>query len=130
MNDRVSSLSELILSTLMMESILSSETSSVTIAKRRRIPEYGILHSHRSENLKYYNIFVKNSVFWNVALVRTDISEESIASVIRVTGIIEIGTLAVTRNRNMLQKLLTRATLCNIPKEDILHGHRRENLKS
>jgi hypothetical protein len=34
-----------------------------------------------------------------VALVRTDVSEELSASIIRVTKISEIGTLAVTRNR-------------------------------
>jgi hypothetical protein len=33
-----------------------------------------------------------------VALVRTDVSEESSASVIRVTRIAELGTLAVTNN--------------------------------
>jgi tRNA A37 threonylcarbamoyladenosine dehydratase len=38
-----------------------------------------------------------------VALVRTDVSEELSASVIRVTGIGELGTLAVTSNRHTLQ---------------------------
>jgi hypothetical protein len=48
-----------------------------------------------------------------VALVRTDISEELSASIIRVTSIGELGTtLAVT----------------NIPENAILHSHRRENL--
>jgi hypothetical protein len=45
-------LSLLILSTLMMEPISSSETSAFIRATRRHIPESGILHSHRRENLK------------------------------------------------------------------------------
>jgi hypothetical protein len=43
-----------ILVTLMMEAILSSETSVLTRAIRRYIAEYGILHSHRRGNLKPY----------------------------------------------------------------------------
>jgi demethoxyubiquinone hydroxylase (CLK1/Coq7/Cat5 family) len=39
-----------------------------------------------------------------VALVRTDVSEERIASIIRVTRIGELGTMqAVTSNRNKLR---------------------------
>jgi hypothetical protein len=34
-----------------------------------------------------------------VALVRTDVSEELNASIIRVTRLIELGTLAVSSNR-------------------------------
>jgi hypothetical protein len=49
-----------------------------------------------------------------VALVRTDISEERTAFIFRVTRIGELG----------------RATWRNIPEDDILHSHRRENLKS
>jgi hypothetical protein len=38
----------------MMETIYSSETSATTRATWRHIPEDGILHSHRRENLKSY----------------------------------------------------------------------------
>jgi hypothetical protein len=46
-------------------------------------------------------IAMKNAVFWDVshvALVRTNVSEEHVASIISVTRIGELRTLAVTSN--------------------------------
>jgi hypothetical protein len=51
-----------------------------------------------------------------VALVRTDVSEESIAFIISVTRISELG-----------RKLTVSS---NIPEDGTPHSHRRENLKS
>jgi hypothetical protein len=82
-----------------------------------------------------------------MALVRTYVSEERSAPIIRVTRIDELGTtLAVTSNvvpvscilvTLIMEELnfseisvLTRATQRNIPEYNILHSHRLENLKS
>jgi hypothetical protein len=59
-----------------------------------------------------------SGVLRRVALVRTDVSEEHIAPIIRVTIIGEIGTmLAVTSNRSTLRRItisqsVSAATYC------------------
>jgi hypothetical protein len=50
-------------STLKMEAIRSSETSVHTRSTRRHIPEDGILHSHRRENLKSYVPKLVNRIY-------------------------------------------------------------------
>jgi hypothetical protein len=46
----------------MMEALSYSETSVLSRATRRNIPEYGILHSDRRENLKSYCEVFRNKV--------------------------------------------------------------------
>jgi thiazole synthase ThiGH ThiG subunit len=51
---KATKISELIFVTFMMEAIRASETSVLTIATRRHIPEDDIVHSQLHENPKSY----------------------------------------------------------------------------
>jgi hypothetical protein len=77
---------------------------------------------------------IKNTVFWGlrrVALVRTDVSEECFASIIRVTKIGDLGTtLDVTSNRRRLRKNTKTVTANFIPSSPILVTLMMEALSS
>jgi hypothetical protein len=78
-----------------------------------------------------------------VTLVKTHVSEECIASIIvflrsmlRLLGTAKFHSsqilviLMTQKLHSSESSVLTRATRRNIPEDDILHGHRREDLKS
>jgi hypothetical protein len=52
---------------------------------------------------EYKRRIASSGMLRGVALVRTDVSDERIASIIRVTRIGGLGTLAVTNNRRTLR---------------------------
>jgi hypothetical protein len=61
-----------------------------------------------------------------VTLVRTDVSEERVAVVLRSLILV---TLMMEAIRSPETSILIRATRRSIPEDDILHCYRRENLK-
>jgi hypothetical protein len=64
-------LSSLILITLMMGALISSEMMVFTTATRRNIPEDDILHSHSRENFKSYIVYVPFDYFLRHDLIYT-----------------------------------------------------------
>jgi hypothetical protein len=87
-------------------------------------------------------------MFHRVALVRTDLSEELIASIISVTRFGKLGTpLAVSNSRSTLrrntnswpcqwrryvlpERRFLKETLRHVPDDGIICSHRHENLRS
>jgi hypothetical protein len=126
----------------------SQETPRLNIAQGRN--RTTALCGHTTKIKRFHQRMPSSEILRRVALVRTDVSEELSASIIRVTRICELGTsvrrllvmanvvlslpILVTLMMEALSSsetsVLTRATRRNIPEDDILHSHRRENLKS
>jgi hypothetical protein len=61
--------SSVVLFSLIMEAIISSETSILARATQHYIPEGGILHSHRRENLIFYMILYKAVMYMSLTLL-------------------------------------------------------------
>jgi hypothetical protein len=59
-----------------------------------------------------------------IPLVRTDVSEECIASIIRFE------TIRKPEAKSAVTVMMEAIHACNITEDDILHNHRREYLKS
>jgi hypothetical protein len=112
-----------ILLILMMRTLRLYETSVLTRAAWRNAPEDGILHSHRHDNFKsYIDFFYGEMFFRNVRQLL-------------VTGkVVTISPILITQMMEALtsseMSITTRATRRNIPGENILHSHHRENLQS
>jgi hypothetical protein len=89
-----------------------SKESSASIIRVRRISELGrnvgSYKSHTTCHLKrrrWLGSMVSSEMLRRVTLVKTDVSEELSASIIRVTRIGKLGTmLAVTSNRGTLRR--------------------------
>jgi hypothetical protein len=102
---------------------------AIALLQELRNVHYVAVHSSFVTFEIFTAMTMKNGVFWDVmpvALVRTDVSEELSATIIKVTRIGELGTtLAVTSNRRTLRrntKLLLRSVRRLLVTADVVYS--------
>jgi hypothetical protein len=87
--------------TLKMQAIRSSETSAQTRSTRRHIPEDGILHIHRRENLKSY--IISSLVIFNITKCKCSNKSinQSISQSRQTRGILEYLIMRASKQRTV-----------------------------